>query len=113
MNPENNRCPYDYSAVRTRALEFAGESETAVSFADETQNGIRKFRLQVFAGENILANRLYELTYTEGKDLIYIFSDLRIHDFDGYIDLRAGRLLDIFRVLQRNAELAYEGSIKF
>lgn len=106
MNPEGNRCPYDYFAIRRHALEFAGQAETAVSFADETQNGVRKFRLQVFAGENILTTRLYELTYTEGMDLIYIFSNHRIPDFDGYIDLRDDRLAKMLRVLHHNAEVS-------
>ena len=111
MNPEKNTCPYDYQAIRGMALDFgkyAGEVGSSITFADEMVDGEPRFRVQVFAGENILTERLYEMTYTRGKEIIEVWSYHRIPEFDGYIDLRAGKLPKHFRILHHNAGLRLE-----
>jgi hypothetical protein len=108
MNPTGNKCPYDYDAIRGLALDFAKDAETAISFSDEKDGTSRRFRVQVFVGSDILSERLYEITYTEGKDIIAVLSYHPIPEFDGYIDLSVGKLAKHFRVLHYNAGLRLE-----
>ena len=107
MNPEDNRCPYHYPSIRSIALEFAKQAYDkgkAVNFSDEATGDKSRFRLQVFTGATIASERLFELEYTEDKELILIGSYRKFYLFeDGYISLRDTSLATMLEVLLNTA----------
>lgn len=107
MNPEDNRCPYHYPSVRSIALDFskqAYDKGKAVNFSDEATGDKARFRLQVFAGSTIASERLFELEYTQDKELILIGSYRKFYQFEeSYISLRDTSLATMLEILLEEA----------
>lgn len=103
MNPEKNTCPYSYRAIRSIALDFAKDvyaANKATSFTDEASGDKARFRLQVYTGGTIASERLFDISYTEGDEIIHIGSPVAIYPFeDGYISLRDSSIPELLRLL--------------
>lgn len=115
MNPTDNKCPYDYIAIRGISLDFLkglgefDEDEDAMqtTFADAKDGDLRKFTIEVYRGTPALNTRLYGFSYTEGQDEMKLFSYYPVPEFGNYIDLRErqGNLSKILRAVHHNASL--------